>query len=244
MNAHNLAATMPLSVVNGARVRARRLDVGRDSDDSAVIMSQRPTVSWLWIWSVATVLSLFSGLQAHRMTALATGKEVFEWRLMVLNFSLWAGPALMAPFIIRLTERFRFDRHPWWHVAPSIRVRVRVLRRTRRSDYDARVAVGAGEGQTSTMSWSSFAQQYYWRNFDSTMVVLGDCRADLRHHLLQEARRCARHSSKRGSSNRSSPRSSNNFIRTFFNTLHTCRRHPQGRRGRRPMLMELGDLLR
>jgi two-component system, LytTR family, sensor kinase len=170
-NAHNAAAVDLFPVMNRGLAARPRLDAERRSDDSALIMTNRATVPWPWIWGVATVLSVFSGLQSQRFTALVTGRDQFDWRLMVLNFSLWYGPALMAPSIIRLTERFRFDRHSWWRALPIHAAAVLVFSVVHEAIMlGTRISLWEKVKPEKT-SWSSFAQADFLRNFDSMMVV-------------------------------------------------------------------------
>ena len=67
-----------------------------------------------WVFGAATVLGLFSTLQAYRLTSLtsmASSKpsDVTFWTLLVLNFAFWFIPALLAPVVFRLVHRYPFD---------------------------------------------------------------------------------------------------------------------------------------
>jgi signal transduction histidine kinase len=65
---------------------------------------------WPWIVAVATVLGVFSGIQAYRLESLARATPAEWWRLILLNLVYWYIPALAAPSIFRLSQRFRFER--------------------------------------------------------------------------------------------------------------------------------------
>jgi two-component system, LytTR family, sensor kinase len=171
MNVRTRTTAAPFHVISGGGGLIGRLDARPDTDDIAPMSTTRPTVRWPWIWCVATLLGLFSGLQSHRMTALMSGKEYFEWRLMVLNLNLWYAPALMAPFVMRLTQRFRFDRHAWKRAVPVHVVAVIAFSVVYESIMIATRASLWETVKSPRVSWSSFVQSDYLRNFDSMMMV-------------------------------------------------------------------------
>jgi two-component system LytT family sensor kinase len=64
-----------------------------------------------WVLGAATLLGLFSTLQAYRLTAL-TSKDPMNievGRLLVLNFTYWFIPAAFSPVIFALIRRFPID---------------------------------------------------------------------------------------------------------------------------------------
>ena len=64
-----------------------------------------------WVFGAATLLGLFSTLQAYRLTAL-TSKDPMDIQvgnLLVLNLAFWFIPAAVAPFIFKLVQRYRID---------------------------------------------------------------------------------------------------------------------------------------
>ena len=69
------------------------------------------TPPWRWVFGVATVLSLFSFLQAYRLTLLTSkpGMTVEAGKLIVLNLALWYVPALLIPAIVWAARRYPFD---------------------------------------------------------------------------------------------------------------------------------------
>jgi len=74
-----------------------------------------------WIFAVATVLGAFSTVQGSRLTVLS-GIKSLDWvKLAALNFAFWYIPALLAPLVLRLTERFQFDR-PGWRRAVGVHI--------------------------------------------------------------------------------------------------------------------------
>ena len=64
-----------------------------------------------WVFGAATLLGLFSTLQAYRLTALSSKNpaEIEVGSLLILNFVYWFIPASCSPVIFTLIRRFRFD---------------------------------------------------------------------------------------------------------------------------------------
>jgi hypothetical protein len=64
-----------------------------------------------WVFGAATVLGLFSTLQAYRLTSLnmKSGVDIEVGKLLVLNLALWYVPAALSPIIFRLMKRYRID---------------------------------------------------------------------------------------------------------------------------------------
>jgi two-component system LytT family sensor kinase len=69
------------------------------------------TPPWPWVFGVATGLSLFSFLQAYRLTLINSkpGMTIEAGKLVVLNLALWYVPALLVPAIVWAARRFPFD---------------------------------------------------------------------------------------------------------------------------------------
>lgn len=64
-----------------------------------------------WVFGAATLLGLFSTLQAYRLTSLTSrdSAHLDVGPLLALNFTYWFIPALLAPIIFRLVHRFPID---------------------------------------------------------------------------------------------------------------------------------------
>ncbi len=64
-----------------------------------------------WVFGAATVLGLFSTLQAYRLTSLSLSHKVDieVGKLLVLNLALWYVPAALSPIIFRLMKRYPID---------------------------------------------------------------------------------------------------------------------------------------
>src|SRR5262245_38628586 len=64
-----------------------------------------------WVFGAATVLGLFSTVQAYRLTSISIkhGYDIEVGKLTVLNLALWYVPAALSPIIFRLMKRYRID---------------------------------------------------------------------------------------------------------------------------------------
>jgi two-component system LytT family sensor kinase len=67
------------------------------------------------IFGAATLLGIFSTLQAYRLTTLNIKEpmNVEVWRLLVLNLAYWYVPAALTPQIFRIAHRFPIDSARW-----------------------------------------------------------------------------------------------------------------------------------
>ena len=79
--------------------------------DRTARMRKAWTPPWPWVFGVATVLSLFSWLQAYRLSLVNSepGKTIEAGKLLVLNMGLWFVAALMIPGVVWAARRFPFD---------------------------------------------------------------------------------------------------------------------------------------
>jgi signal transduction histidine kinase len=65
-----------------------------------------------WVLGAATVLGLFSTLQAYRLHSISNikhGVDIEVGKLTILNLALWYVPAALSPIIFRLMRRYRID---------------------------------------------------------------------------------------------------------------------------------------
>jgi two-component system LytT family sensor kinase len=102
----------PISVTNtryGGTENARLTAVSRAADTARMRTVWTPP--WPWVFGVATGLSLFSWLQAYRLTVvnIAPGMSVQPGKLLVLNLALWYVAALLTPAVVWAARRFPFD---------------------------------------------------------------------------------------------------------------------------------------
>jgi signal transduction histidine kinase len=82
---------------------------------TVAVDSARMRKAWMpptrWVFGVATVLGLFSTLQAVRLTVINSkeGMPVQVGKLLILNLAFWYIPALLTPSIVATARRFRLD---------------------------------------------------------------------------------------------------------------------------------------
>ena len=57
-----------------------------------------------WIFGAATLLGLFSTLQAYRLTTLNWSREATFFDLLILNLVYWYVPAALTPTFFRLGD--------------------------------------------------------------------------------------------------------------------------------------------
>ena len=76
-----------------------------------VRMRKTWTPPWPWVFGVATGLSIFSWLQAYRLTVVNSkpGMSVHAGKLLALNLALWYIAALLMPAVVWAARRFPFD---------------------------------------------------------------------------------------------------------------------------------------
>jgi len=69
------------------------------------------TPPWPWVFGVATGLSIFSWLQAWRLTLINSkpGTIIHPEKLLALNLAYWYVPALLMPAVVWAARRFPFD---------------------------------------------------------------------------------------------------------------------------------------
>jgi sensor histidine kinase YesM len=127
-----------------------------------------------WLFGVATILSLFSTLQAYRLSTLTLkeGMVVEVWRLLVLNMWYWYVPALLTFSIFRLAHRYPVDTGRWPRA-----VGVHILSALGFSVLHVVCMLGMRQllwGRLSALPWDSFktvAQNLYLTNLDWTLMT-------------------------------------------------------------------------
>jgi signal transduction histidine kinase len=126
------------------------------------------------VFGAATLLGIFSTLQAYRLTALNINDtmDLEVWRLLVLNLGYWYVPAALTVTIFRLAQRFRVDATGWpralsVHAAAagafSI-VHLGAMIGVRALLWPGRLFPGYG-------SWTSFVQRIYLTNLDWALMT-------------------------------------------------------------------------
>ena len=92
------------------RIATAALDVGRALADPAIMRILRPQT--LVVLGVATGLSILSSALSYSF-AMSRAKSNVLALAVYLNTTYWFAWALLAPAIIHLARRFRFDRLTW-----------------------------------------------------------------------------------------------------------------------------------
>src|SRR4029453_1366544 len=67
-----------------------------------------------YVFGAATLLGVFSTLQAYRLATLSINEMNIEvWRLLALNLAYWYVPATLTSPIFRIAHRFPLDAPGW-----------------------------------------------------------------------------------------------------------------------------------
>lgn len=131
------------------------------------------TPPWRWIVLAATVLGLFSTLQAYRLTTLASypeGAKILP--LLVLNLAFWYVPAAMVPTIFRLAQRFHVGSRYWMRA-----VVVHLAAAWLFAVVHAFCMIGVRSmfwtdaGKLPTVAWTTFAQRVFLTNLDWLLMT-------------------------------------------------------------------------
>src|SRR4051812_38237282 len=132
------------------------------------------TPPWRWVFGVATGLSLFSFLQAYRLTSINNkpGMAIDAGKLAVLNLALWYVPALLVPAIVWAARRFPFDtghklRALIAHVIGALTFAfVHFIGMT-----SVRFLIWPDGGKYVSASWSQYFQRHILEQLDWTLMV-------------------------------------------------------------------------
>lgn len=146
-----------------------------------------------WVFGGATLLGLFSTLQAYRLTTLnLKPPDIAISDLLVLNLALWYVPAALTPTIFRLASRFRVDAETWlrglaMHFLAAVAfsaVHVICMLATRGLLWES-------AGKPVGITWLSFAQRQYLMNLDwalMTYCAIVGCSYAIGYHREAQAR--------------------------------------------------------
>jgi two-component system LytT family sensor kinase len=130
-----------------------------------------------WIFGIATLLGLFSTLQAYRLTTLNLANwrqsvDISVAKLLVLNLALWYVPAALTPAIFRIADRFRFESGHWIrataaHVmAAGLFSIVHVI-----CMMGVRFLLWGWAARRPNVPWTAFAQREYLANLDWALMT-------------------------------------------------------------------------
>jgi signal transduction histidine kinase len=126
------------------------------------------------VFGAATILAIFSTLQAYRLTTLSVKPmDVEVWRLLVLNTAYWYVPAALTSWIFRLAHRFPLDSerrvrsvmvHAGAAGAFSI-VHLACMMAVRHLLWPGMMY------EPSAVSWTTFVQRSYLMNLDWALMT-------------------------------------------------------------------------
>jgi len=147
------------------------LDVPRSTVDSSVMGRPSNVIRPMHIFVVATVLGVLTGLQAYNYVALTDAMRQPLPLLLVLNLSYWYSWALVAPGILWMARRFRFERKTWPRAVAVHLLGVLVFTAAHVTLFTtARVVIRTQLGAIPTDWWALF-QERYFGNFDWEMMT-------------------------------------------------------------------------
>jgi two-component system, LytTR family, sensor kinase len=125
------------------------------------------------VFGAATLLGIFSTLQAYRLTALNINEkmDIVVWRLLVLNLALWYVPAALTGSIFRIAQHFRVDTTGWpralgVHALAAITFSIIHLA----AMMGVRAVLWPGMF-TGYGSWTSFVQRSYLMSLDWALMT-------------------------------------------------------------------------
>ena len=125
------------------------------------------------VFGAATLLGIFSTLQAYRLTALNINEkmDIVVWRLLVLNLALWYVPAALTGPIFRIAQHFRVDTTDWpralgVHALAAITFSIVHLA----AMMGVRAVLWPGMF-TGYGSWTSFVQRSYLMSLDWALMT-------------------------------------------------------------------------
>ena len=127
-----------------------------------------------WVFAAATILGVFSTLQAYRLTTLGMERAAGAHlgRLLVLNLSYWYVPAVLTSALFRLAHRFRLD-SPHWLRAIGVHAAAAGVFSIVHSlaMLAVRSMLWPSAGKPPAWAWTSFAQRLYLTNLDWALMT-------------------------------------------------------------------------
>jgi two-component system, LytTR family, sensor kinase len=127
-----------------------------------------------WVFVAATLLGLFSTLQAYRLTVLSAkdGMDIQVFHLLLLNLVYWYVPASFTSPIFRLGQRFRLDRERWLGpllVNAAAALAFSVLHTA--AMLALRAMFWPSAGKQPSVPWTTFIQRIYLTNLDWLLMT-------------------------------------------------------------------------
>ncbi len=127
-----------------------------------------------FVFGAATLLGIFSTLQAYRLTTLniRDQMDIEVWRLLVLNLAYWYVPAALTAIIFRIAHRFPIGATGWLravcaHALAAITFSIVHLA----GMIGVRALLWPGRLFPSYGSWTSFVQRIYLTNLDWALMT-------------------------------------------------------------------------
>src|SRR6185503_1169995 len=159
------------SLLRAALDLGATLDVRSGSVDISLMDSPSRRISLFRIFALATVLGVFSSLQAYNYITLFTDRKQPFQLLLALNLTYWYAWAVLVPGMLWMARRYRFGRNTWKRAAAmhvggvvvftfahaALAVTCRVLIMKAFADRD--------------VSWWMYFQEMFFRNFDWEMMT-------------------------------------------------------------------------
>jgi two-component system, LytTR family, sensor kinase len=204
-----------------------------------------------WIFVVATLLGLFSTLQAYRLSTLnLKPPDIMATDLLILNLAYWYVPALLLPSIFRLAYRFRLDAVSWRTAAGIHTVAAFTFSIVHWAGMmGTRSLLWPNAGKPPGWTWWSFSQRIYLGNLDWSLMtyttVVGLAYALWFHRESQQSALTAAHLETRLMETRLRTLEAELHPHFLFNTLHAISTliHSKPDSADR-MISRLSDLLR
>lgn len=127
-----------------------------------------------WVFATATVLGVFSTLQAYRLTRLAADKpmDIHLAQLLTLNLTYWYVPALCAPLLFRFSHRFPLDA-PGWGRSLAAHAGAAFLFSIVHGAamLGVRALLWESAGRPPSVPWGPFVQRIYLTNLDWALMT-------------------------------------------------------------------------
>jgi signal transduction histidine kinase len=204
-----------------------------------------------WVLGAATILGLFSTLQAYRLTTLnIKPPDIYFRDLLFLNLAYWYVPALLTPTFFRLAHRLRRRPDHWLLTLGVHAIGAGVFSVVHFACMmGVRLAMWPGAGKMPTVEWTAFAQRMYLTNLDWALMtysaIIGLSYALAYYQESQERALKAAHLETRLAEARLRTLEAELHPHFLFNTLHAISTlvHSKPETADR-MISRLSDLLR
>jgi two-component system, LytTR family, sensor kinase len=127
-----------------------------------------------WVFGAATLLGLFSTLQAYRLTSLnfSDGLRITLGALLVLNLAYWYVPAASTAAIFRLAHRFRLEQDRWIRSLAVHALAAGVFSIVHAAAMiSVRAMLWPSAGKYPGVGWTTFVQRVYLTNLDWALMT-------------------------------------------------------------------------